>query len=249
MAKIIIWLEHGASLYFNAVFVTQPQVVKRLDGRATLLRNAPLTCGAVIERARVLSSDIDKGKFARLIYAGVIDESRGLSNMVEALPAINGLMAARLWLMGRICDHDLGTAESLEGWRYVDYVGMVPQSVAYAYMAKADVGLILLDDVADYSQTSPNKLYEYMFWKVPFVATGFESWRRQLGEVKAGIFIEKAQESACTEAVLTLLSSPSTAEAMGENGHRYICSEFSWEKEADVFLQKIDEVLDSNQIG
>lgn len=237
-ALAITFLERIAGLVFNAIIVTQEDVKNRINKKALVLANAPIIDGEIIENAYVISKEIMDQSCKRLIYVGGVSNARGLKFMVQSLVTLNTKYTTRLWLIGHFENKlEYNHIKKEKGWKYVDYLGYLPQDKAFAHMLRSDVGLVLLKDVADYSQTSANKIYEYQSFSLPFLASNFKKWEIELKKVNSGLFVDSNNLKEVENKISYLLENNNIAKEMGMNGKLYIQNEFNWEKESLKLLQ------------
>jgi glycosyltransferase involved in cell wall biosynthesis len=216
--------------------------MKRLSRPATLIGNAPRLDSQMFERVK-RSSKLIKRDFSalRAVYIGRITPEHGLFEMVQALEIANAVVSVRLWLIGPGSSADLRTAATLSGWQYVDYVPPQPQEQAFAYVSCADLGLVLLQDVGDHATTDPNKLYEYMAFSLPFIASNFERWRERLSGVTAGEFV-KPDARELADALIDMARNPAKRKKMGEKGRAFV-EAYNWEQESAKLLELYRTVL------
>lgn len=237
--------ERLAGRVLQGVIATQEGVTQRIGGKCILIGNAPITKGAIIDQAFRLSCQIAKGTPFRAIYAGYISKNRGLYSMVQALEEANRNRDSemRLWLMGP-CPNptELAHAQAMPGWEFVDYLGELPQEMAFAHMIRSDVGMITILDVGDHAQTSPNKIFEYQRFGIPFVASDFTAWRSQLEPVASGLFVDPENPQEIAQALSYLIDHPDRAKEMGERGSAYTLNVYNWEKESEKLLQLYEKI-------
>ncbi|MBT8068456.1 MAG: glycosyltransferase [Gammaproteobacteria bacterium] len=239
IAQTLTFLERLLARRVAAVLVTQAQQVQQLGGRTFLQPNAPLIDGPILDATRnmprVVAPDRDT-----LIYVGGITEYRGIWQMLDIVERINMARPCTLKIAGRFADADLQRkAKDHPGWRYVDYVGMVSHAESLSLIRDADVGLALLMPVADYPTSSITKLYEYMTFGIPFVASDFPAWRVASARGVPGIYVDPQSPYESLEAITRLLEDPELRRSMGEIGAEYIANEFNWNKYATPFLEII----------
>lgn len=244
LGRTVGWMESAAGRIFDAVIATQPDVSNRIGHKCVLIGNAPISQGELIERAYQISQDIEKGVDYRAIYAGYISESRGLFEMIEAMEWLNQERPARLWLIGPCPNEkELEKVRKMPGWRFVDYLGVIPQERVFAYMIRANVGLITIHDIGDHEQTSPNKIYEYQRFGIPFIASNFQRWRSQLEKISSGVFVEPKEPKQMAKAMSYFADHPEEAKEMGRRGQLYTLKEYNWEKESRKLLELYQTLL------
>jgi len=230
----------------DATVVTQENVGKRLGRRATLIGNPPVTRGPLIDTAHARAPRIERGAELRLIYAGGIDQARGLDVMIESLARLESLgISARLWLVGSGDEAEIRDALQRPGGRHVDYLGKVEQAEAFAYMLRADIGLATILNVGDHAQTSANKLYEYVVFGLPVVASDFPKWRSTLEPSAAVAFVSPSDPDAIASAVKAIAVLPDRGKGQIEHVRQHLCSHYTWESESLKLLQLYDRLRDS----
>lgn len=216
---------------------TQPAVRDRLGRRALLLENPPIITGPLIDEAHRQAAALEREEgIFRLVYPGRITRPRGLFTMLEALQRVNEQRPCRLWLIGPFDDAgDFPAAQDHPGWNYVDYLGVLPQAAAFAHILRADAGLVTLHDTGDFRDTSPNKLFEYQTFGIPFIASDFPRWREVLRGTEAGLFVPPGDAEAVAHAILTLADDPARRRQLGAAGRRFVAG-YNWEREGEKLV-------------
>ena len=244
MALLVSRFEIAVSFVANASIATQRVVADRLKGRVLLLGNPPRISLQLIEQ---VAAEPVQGAGAecdvRAVYIGRINASRGLFEMVDALEIVNRSARVRLWLVGTADPRVLDLARSKPGWNYVDYVSQVPQEAALAYVQHADVGLVVLRDVGDYATSEPNKLYEYLAFGKPFIASAFEEWKRKVGSTDTGWFVAPGSAREIADVLLDISDNGEIAARKGERG-RQLTQEYNWEAESGKLLGLYAELVE-----
>jgi glycosyltransferase involved in cell wall biosynthesis len=244
LACLIGQSEKLTSKIVDQVVVTQPAVAKRLGDKCEIIENPPRINQAMMRYVYEQAKKIEiTPKVFRLIYIGGISEARGLLDMVRALNLVNQHFLCRLWLIGPAVELDLKQAMNIPGWEYVDYFPRMKQEIAFAYIVNSDLGLIYIQDVGDHSITDPNKIYEYMVFKKPFIASNFRKWKIKLGKLHAGLFVSPGSADLLAKAIINLHDSEANVRhTMGCNGYDYVVDN-SWEKEEVKLLQIYSDIL------
>lgn len=229
--------EYALSRMVDATLVTQPGQVDAFGGRAVLVRNAPSLDPGLRERVEMMIPDVCEDRsFCRLLYAGSLTRVRGLQCLLEALGRVNDAgVAARLWLVGPDDDGVLGELKEHPGWGFVDYLGLRSHEEVLARMVCADVGLAVLPDVGDHADARPTKLFEYMSWGLPFVASDFPAWRSFVGEV-GGRWVTPESPTLLADTLLGMLRDPEARQSLSVEGREFV-RHFNWEQEQERLLQ------------
>ena len=236
VALVVRWLEVAVGRLADRSIATEAAVVQRLGPNAVLLENPPVTQGRLIDEAYASAQDLKHGDDFRLIYVGTISRARGLDAMIDALEVANQKRSCRLWLIGGGADAEIEEARQRPGWAWVDYLGVLPQAKAFGYMLKSDVGLVTFLNVGGHADLSPNKLYEYMLFRIPFIASDFESWRRHVHAVGAGVFVNPAAIGEIAAKMNWLAEHSEERRQMGTNGRSFVLTAYNWERESEKLL-------------
>ncbi len=236
--------EKFAYLVADRTIVTQEQVALRLGDKCLLIGNPPRFNSALLERVQSIAKKITQQKDVfRVIYLGTINQQRGLMEMLEALSIVNDSVEVRLWLVGPADEDDLAVARNHRGWRYVDYIPKIEQETAFAYVSLSDVGLIVISDLGDHRYTDPNKIYEYMAFGKPFIATNFPYWKEKFEALGAGVFVEPSSAESLANAISELSTlSRSELAGMGQSGREFIKVN-NWENESEKLINLYETFL------
>ncbi|HYX29716.1 MAG TPA: glycosyltransferase [Pyrinomonadaceae bacterium] len=244
-ALMVSGLEAVAGRVADRSIATEAAVVKRLGRNAVLIENPPVTESVAAERACPCAREV--GGELRLIYVGTISRARGLDLMIDALEVVNRQQPCRLWLIGGGADKEIDEARQRPGWKWVDYLGMLPQAQAFAYMMKSEIGLVTFLNVGGHAHLSPNKLYEYMLFGIPFVASDFAAWRRHMPSLEAGLFADPSSIDDVAEKIIWLAQHPEAGERMAAQGKQFVMQKYNWELESrkllDIYQTFEDQAL------
>jgi glycosyltransferase involved in cell wall biosynthesis len=236
LALIVSWLEAAVSRVADRSIATEAGVVQRLGRNAVLIENPPVTQGRLIDEARASARDLTRGDEFRLVYVGTISRARGLDAMIDALELVNQKRLCRLWLIGGGADREIEEARQRPGWAWVDYLGVLPQANAFGYMLKADVGLVTFLNMGGHAYLNPNKLFEYMLFGIPFIASDFQAWRRLVDGVGAGVFADPATIGEIADKINWLAEHPDERCKMASRGSNFVLTNYNWETESKKLL-------------
>ena len=242
LALIVGKSESLISTIATASIATQADVVERLKNKALLLGNPPRVNEGLYARVHAHAQEIESENCqVRAIYIGRINRPRGLYEMVDALAIVNNTAHVRLWLIGPADKDDLDSASSRPGWKYVDYIPSMAQELAFAYVERADVGLVVIRDAGGYAATDPNKLYEYMAFGKPFIASKFDVWVHKLADTDAGWFVRPDSSDEIASILLEIAENGEIAVSKGAKGKDFIRL-YNWETESQKLLELYREI-------
>jgi glycosyltransferase involved in cell wall biosynthesis len=227
----------------DRTLATQAGVAERLGAKAVLIGNPPRTDAALLQRVYAKAKKLPRFPDDHLcaIYIGLASEGRGLFDMIDAAELVNREYRLRLRIIGPAVPGQIERARQRPGWRYVEYLEAMPQEDAFAYVAASDVGLAVLHDLADVSQADPNKLYEYMAFGKPFIASAFPEWKARLGGTDGGWFVAPGDVEQIT-AVLKASMDPQARSRKGQAAAAYVRT-YNWETESGKLIAVYRGVL------
>lgn len=158
--------------------------------------------------------------------------------MIEAMrQVVQRIPGARLLLVGGcdypayeielrqlIAEYGLDDAVKLVGW--------IPFSDLPKWFVSADVGLVPWQAREEFPpQVIPTKLFEYMSYRLPVVASNLPVTRRFTEGLDCGLLVEPGDSQGFAEAIAYLLDHPAEARDMGERGRQAIENVYHWETE------------------
>lgn len=241
IANMVFYGEKACSHLFNATIVTQEEQKKDYK-RSCLIGNSPI----LPKRHSLLNKSLEKDVL-RLVYVGGISEDRGLSHMLRLCSLMNEVHPTELTLIGPAINSltNEKLLELVSKTSNVIYKGTLAQSEAFEIVKGSHYGLILLDDVADYRETSPNKLFEYMMLGTPFIATNFDKWQSLLGSINAGFFVTPSTLNLqIAKKIAQAWLDDDNYKALSTEGAGFICNTYNWELTDEPKLLKLyEEVL------
>lgn len=185
----------------------------------------------------------------RLIYVGGIVRSRGAITMIQLAEELDrrGLDFG-MKLIGPIQETDLEremrdmiSQASLSS--KVTLVERVPFEQAQEEVAAAGIGLCLLDPEPNYLNSLPIKVFEYMRFGLPVVASDFPCWRQYVTDTGSGIQVDVYDIGQIADTIEYLLAHPQEMQAMGKRGRQAVEEKYCWEKEAPRLVAFYDKLL------
>ncbi len=181
-----------------------------------------------------------------LVYVGGLNEPRGIFTMLQLMDALTPVVDVELWLIGHFPNDDLerrahdfvddnGLGDRVKFFGYVDHADI------FSFLAVADIGLALLDS-GRAKHIIPTKVFEYMYARLPVIATETPATRRYLPD-DCGRIVADDDIQEQRDIVTELLADTEKRRAMGENGRRRVEDTYCWEQEEDNLLSLYEEIL------
>lgn len=181
-----------------------------------------------------------------VFYLGVVSMERCLDTMLNALAMLkNSYPDCHLHLFGpvRVSKTEL---ESIEGYREVKdnitFHGYTDQKVALPYARQSVAGIALLKPVADYPESFPTKLFEYMALKLPVITSDFPGYTQLVERPGCGFCISPYDPKALCRALESCINDSALRLQMGNNGRKAAETCYNWTTEGAKLLSFYNDI-------
>ena len=101
--------------------------------------------------------------------------------------------------------------------------------------------MVVIRDVGGYASIDPNKLYEYMMFGKPFIASAFDVWKDKLAGTDAGWFVEQGSADEIANVLRKISENGEAAMKKGVSGKKFTRS-YNWETESQKLLELYREI-------
>jgi glycosyltransferase involved in cell wall biosynthesis len=110
------------------------------------------------------------------------------------------------------------------------YVGRIPYTEIPRYIASADVGLCIYEDINFYDKFyfSPLKLYDYMSCSLPVIGSNVGQIKYIIENYKNGLLVNNSIDDIINK-ILYLKNNRDIGNKMGERGRQAIISRYNWD--------------------
>jgi len=191
----------------------------------------------------------DKFKdYFSLVYVGGFVGNRGLEHVIEGMKALkkeapdirlilvgDGDMRRQLETLAK--QHDVENRVFFEGWQ--------SQEAIKSYLEAADVGLVPFKRTPQTDNSSSNKLFQYMYFELPVLATNCISVEKLVKKENAGLIYESENTQQFVENAMKLYENRELARSLGKNGKRAVDETYCW----DITIQPmLDMYKDLSEI-
>ena len=171
----------------------------------------------------------------RAVYVGRVTEERGSLTILDALMILRdrgdvveylcigpSSDAERRKIEERIAENKLTS---------VELTGYLAQPDAVSRILDGSVGLAVLKKTPNYERSYPTKMFEYMALGIPVITSNFDLYRGVVEAFDCGVCVDPESPRELADAIGFLLSAPTRARQMGENGRRAVADRFNWGSE------------------
>ena len=133
--------------------------------------------------------------------------------------------------------------QALPGWQRVNALGFLDRAGVRDVLGRSMAGLVTLHPVINYIDALPVKMFEYMSAGIPVIASDFPLWREIIAGNDCGLLVDPLNPAAIAEAIDTLVSNPTMAQRMGENGRRAVEERYNWGIEEQKLMAFYERIL------
>jgi glycosyltransferase involved in cell wall biosynthesis len=120
----------------------------------------------------------------------------------------------------------------LKGWVNHESIGKI--------LMMSDIGIIPHPKTRHTNTTVPNKLFDYMAYKKPVLASDTEPVRRIVQSENCGLIYRHDSPQDFRDKLLQLIERK-TREAMGTNGRKAVERQYNWEADSKELLAAVQE--------
>jgi glycosyltransferase involved in cell wall biosynthesis len=182
-----------------------------------------------------------EGRFV-ICYIGTMGMAHGLETLIAAAEQLqHTLPEATFLLIGEGAEKErivaLAAARALTN---ICFLGQQPREKIPAYIAGADVCLVMLKKTELFKTVIPTKLLEYMACAKPTMVAVDGEARRIVEEADAGVFVEPEDSNAMAETVRVLAAHPERRRRMGASARQYIVDRLSREQTARDYVAVLE---------
>ncbi len=212
----------------------------RLDpAKVVCVPNTPLK--SIFNLENVDQSVVEKYKDCfTLFYAGVVDVTRGLSTVVEALPEIvKSIPYIKFLIAGRIARNcnlfDL--AKKLNVDKHIEFLGMLPIKKLPSYIAASDACINIPPAInEEKNRTIATKVYQYLLMEKPIIVGQTKLLKKFVLDNQIGISIKELDSKDFAQQVIDFRKSKSDLSLYIEQS-RKIKENYSWEKTIEGLIR------------
>lgn len=194
-----------------------------------------------IDTALFDSYELDKDIIKRfennftLVYVGGFVGNRGLEHVIKGMPRLKKYDSRiRLLLVGdgEMMEQLRHLSKELNVEDAVKFEGWQSQKKIRSYLEASDIGLVPFKRTPQTDNSSSNKLYQYMYYGLPVLATNCTSVEKLVKEEKCGIIYEEENTNQFINNVIKLFKDAGARNTYAENGKNAVRNKYNWDVEA-----------------
>ncbi|AKI96524.1 glycosyltransferase family 4 protein [Kosmotoga pacifica] len=240
LAKVVDVKERRAVSKFDGIVVVVPQQLQRFQGvrEFAVLPNYPES--TIFNEV----SENKKSDKLRFVYVGSLDEDRAIIEMIKAYEILVGKgYEIELHLAGPIYTEKIRQfiqrAEvTLKGFRYF---GQVPYKKALEITANSDIGMLVIHRGKSKEESSPLKMFEYMAFGLPIIASNFDYWKNILENPSCALYVDPESPEDIAKKMELLVKDQVLRKTLGNAG-REKSKNYLWESIEECLVELYERV-------
>jgi glycosyltransferase involved in cell wall biosynthesis len=190
------------------------------------------------------SNTVPDPSYITLFYAGGVNIHRGLQIVINGLQFIrNKYSNVRLWIIGAgsYINHLIEITKQLDLEERVIFFGWKNLHEISELLSKSDIALIPHLKSEQTDNSSPNKLFQYMYFGKPILASNCSSIQRILAETQTGISYQNDSANDFADKLESLILMNDFS-GYAERGIEAVRQKYNWEKTAESLINMYNQL-------
>lgn len=238
LSKLIKKIEAYFSAKYDGIVTVVPAIYDRFSKTnkdTVLFRNFP----EIRDLDRIKPLEVASDKFI-IVYPGSLSKMRGVEDIINVVDLFNG--DVELWLLGdwsseNFSDH----CQTLDGWKYTKYFGIVKQHEVYAYIKSADIGVHLIHDTPSHRIGYPLKAFDFMACEKTFLISDIGNKRELFND--CALFIKPENIYDIKEKIDLLIKNNDLKQKLAKKGREMVENKYNIEKEILNLIEFYEKIL------
>ncbi|QKG80075.1 glycosyltransferase family 4 protein [Tenuifilum thalassicum] len=183
-----------------------------------------------------------KNKYANnfvVMYIGGFNALRGLKYLIQAASLLKDKISNLKVILvgdGNSMNNLTKLANDLNLSNYIIFEGWQPSNKVKAYIDIADVCVIPHVKSTQADNSSPNKLFQYMYSKKPVISSNCKSIEKIIIQEDCGLIFENKNYQDLANKILKLYEEPKLKKQLGENGYEAVINKYNWDTTVNELL-------------
>jgi len=184
-----------------------------------------------------------KDKFM-VLYAGAMGQAHDLYTVLRAAQRLNGNSRIQFVFFGAGKERAKLEAEAQRlRLKNVQFAGICPKKEMPAVIAAADVCLAILQNLAMFRTTYPNKVFDYMASARPTVLVIDGVVREVIEASNGGVFVEPGNDELLAKTILELSKNPQRVKQLGQSARAYLVKNLDRRDKLAETLQLLERLV------
>ena len=174
-----------------------------------------------------------------ITYFGGIDSVRGIETLIDAANLLKDKIKTLKILIvgsGALLESHQQKSRELRLTDIIQFEGRQDPSCLNSYMEQTDLCVIPHLKSPQTDNSSPNKLFIYMFFKKALIVSNCNSIQKIIEDAKCGLVYESGNSHELADRILQLYNNPEKTVILGENGHKALLRKYNWNKTSQPLI-------------
>lgn len=243
------WEYKKAALH-DFIIVTDDALKNRIEKN---IKNARVECiynytdlGKYREYIPIENKEYDIG------YIGTVSEERGVMIFLEAINILSKKLSSfKAIIIGKPVNEEARKkidryifTNSLE--KNVVFKGFIPYNEIQYYYNRIKIGTNPLLNLNKFQEIIPIKLFEFMNFGMPIIASEHKYMCQYIRENDVGICIQAGNPKILADKILFLLNNLQEMEKYAKNGMKAVDEKYNWSIMEKKYIGIIDSLLNEN---
>lgn len=179
-----------------------------------------------------------------VLYAGAMGQAHDLYTVLRAAQRLNNEAHIQFAFFGAGKERANLEAEAHRlGLKNVQFAGICPKKEMPAVIAAADVCLAILQNLAMFRTTYPNKVFDYMASARPTVLVIDGVVRDVIEASNGGVFVEPGNDELLAKTILELSKNPQRVKQLGQSARAYLVKNLDRRDKLAETLQLLERLV------
>lgn len=174
-----------------------------------------------------------------VLYVGGIDPTRGIDILIRsAAISRNTIPGLKIVIVGdgRILSDMKHLVSSLQLENIVFFEGKKPQDEVGSYISISDICVIPHRKSPQTDNSSPNKLFQYLYFKKPVISSDCNSIEKLIIIENCGMIYRDNSPEELAAGMTFLYENPGIRMEMGHSGYSSVIDKYNWDSTVELLL-------------
>ncbi|MCF8303739.1 MAG: glycosyltransferase family 4 protein [Bacteroidales bacterium] len=199
-----------------------------------------------LKRINISTKPKIEDNYLDLIYTGGINYHRGVQIVIQALPRIiEKIPNIRFHVVGSgaYMERIMTLTQETGVGDYVTFHGWKSQQEVYELINQSDLAVIPHLKSVQTDNSSPNKLYQYMYIEKPILASNCKSIERVINKVGCGLIYADQSPEDLANKIIEMNSKD--MKTMAKKGKNAVLNKYNWEHEQKKLIGLYNDIVNN----